>query len=281
MSVRLIAVDWSGALVRAERKIWLAEATPEGELVRLESGRDRAALTQHLIDESRGDAPIVAGLDFGFALPEWYMRELGCATAPGLWSRLAAGDAERWLRGCEPPFWGRPGRGKPALGPHFRRTEDDVAFARGVRPKSVFQIGGAGAVGTGSLRGMCALHRLRSAGWTIWPFEPAGRMVAIEIYPRLFTGPVVKSDAAQRARFLAHPPATLGPRLVHSLGTLPATMRDRAAASEDAFDAAVSALAMAEHAAALTTLPRVRNPQLRLEGAIWHPAWREASLAQK
>ena len=38
-----------------------------------------------------------------------------------------------------------------------------------VRPKSTFQIGGAGAVGTGSLRGMPHLLTLREAGCAVWP----------------------------------------------------------------------------------------------------------------
>lgn len=279
--MRLIAVDWSGARVHAERKIWLAEATPDGALVRLESGRDREALTAHLIDESQHGEPIVVGLDFGFSLPQWHMRALGYATAPDLWARLAAGDAEVWLAACEPPFWGRRGRPRPDVAQHFRRTEDDVAAVYGVRPKSVFQIGGAGSVGTGSLRGMCALHRLRDAGWSIWPFDRQGRSIAFEIYPRLFTGPVVKSSAEKREQFLAHPPPSIGAPLAASLAALTPGMRDLVASSEDAFDAAISALAMAGHASALARLPVARDPQIQLEGAIWYPRWREHRGATK
>ena len=42
---------------------------------------------------------------------------------------------------------------------------------------------------------MRVLHELAEAGFTIWPFEPAGDATIIEIYPRLFTGKVVKSSA--------------------------------------------------------------------------------------
>ena len=46
-----------------------------------------------------------------------------------------------------------------------------AARVRGIAPKSVFQIGGAGSVGTASLRGMPVLQRLREAGFAVWPFD--------------------------------------------------------------------------------------------------------------
>ena len=44
---RVIAVDWSGAKTGARRKMWLAEVCG-GRLQRLESGRDRCELIEHL-----------------------------------------------------------------------------------------------------------------------------------------------------------------------------------------------------------------------------------------
>src|SRR5919201_613566 len=108
----VVAVDWSGAALGAERHLWLAEARDGQSLVRLEAGRGREALVSHLIDEARQDAPLVVGLDFAFAFPAWFSRYLGASTAPVLWARVAD-EAEAWLLGCEPPFWGRPGRGRP------------------------------------------------------------------------------------------------------------------------------------------------------------------------
>jgi hypothetical protein len=46
-------------------------------------------------------------------------------------------------------------------------------------------------------------------------------------------------------------------------------------ASQDAFDAAVSALVMMEHVSDLLALPEEVDPTLRLEGRIWHPRWRD------
>ncbi|HKG26730.1 MAG TPA: hypothetical protein VKB09_13855, partial [Thermomicrobiales bacterium] len=204
--MRIIAVDWSGAASRAARKIWLAEASG-GQLVRLECGRDRDQLAALLVEEARLDSALLVGIDFAFALPAWYIAELGLTSAHELWA-LADRDAEGWLTSCQPPFWGRPGRGKPQLVEHFRRTERDVPTTAGISPKSVFQIGGAGAVGTGSLRGMRLLHRLSDAGFSVWPFDVPSLPCVIEIYPRLLTGPVKKSDPATRAEYLAtHFPA--------------------------------------------------------------------------
>jgi hypothetical protein len=137
--------------------------------------------------------------------------------------------------------------------------------SRGVRPKSVFQVGGAGAVGTGSLRGMPLLHRLNAVGATIWPFTEGGWPLVMEIYPRLLTGAVRKSHANARQALLEARYPNLDPQHLR-LCIL----------SEDAFDAAVSALVMVEHVAELMALSREveLDSELSLEGRIWHPGWR-------
>src|SRR5947207_2673911 len=81
---------------------------------------------------------------------------------------------------------------RPTLEEHLRRTDRDVPGIGGIRPKSVFQIGGAGAVGTGSIRGMSLLKRLSDAGFAVWPFDSAQFPLVVEIYPRLLTGSVKK-----------------------------------------------------------------------------------------
>lgn len=181
-----------------------------------------------------------------------------------LWA-LVDRAAEGWLATCEPPFWGRPGKRRPpvaAARDPLRRADREVPGTAGIHPKSVFQIGGAGAVGTGSLRGMPVLHRLHTAQFSIWPFDPHGWPRVVEIYPRLLTGQVKKSNAADRAAYLERYYPTLGDEL-----------RGRAASSEDAFDAAVSALVMAQHLDDLNALPSTTDRQLLLEGLIWHPSW--------
>lgn len=258
-----VAVDWSGRRTGVKRHLWLAEVRA-GALVRLECGRDRAELVEHLVDLAAAEPALVVGLDFAFSLPVWFLRSRDLSSAPALW-RLAEREAEAWLAACEPPFWGRPGRPRPALPAHFRATEAALPPVAGVRPKSAFQVGGAGAVGTGTLRGLPALARLRGAGFSVWPFDPPTPPVAVEIYPRLLTGPVRKSDPASRATSLRTGP---WPR------PLPPGLERLAASGEDAFDAAVSALRTDEHRAELLALPCAADEATRLEGAIWAPAAR-------
>jgi hypothetical protein len=254
-----IAVDWSGAVRGVCRKLWLAEAR-EGRLVRLECGRDREELVAHLV-EGRGP-DLVVGLDFAFSFPEWFLRYRGVPDAHGLWS-LAARHGETWLAECAYPFWGKKGKRKPAAGDTpslFRRTESEHLPVRGIVPKSVFQIGGAGAVGTGSLRGMPGLARMREAGFAIWPFDAPRFPLVLEIYPRFLTGPVTKSSAMARSLYLAQRFADQDRALMR-----------RAASGEDAFDAAVSALAMSASSAAIARLPEESEEAYKLEGRIWRP----------
>ncbi|MBI2724041.1 MAG: DUF429 domain-containing protein [Chloroflexi bacterium] len=265
-AVRTIAIDWSGALVGGERRIWIAEAE-DGALARLECGRSRAEVAQWLLAEtaderaahssSAASARTVVGMDFAFSMPRWFLEERGL-TAPTLWA-AAARDGEAWLRDCAPPFWGRPGRRRTDIRPGLRGTDLDARIG-GVGAKSVFQIGGAGAVGTGSIRGMPMLARLHDAGFRIWPFCEDGWPRVVEIYPRLATGAVRKSDRGARAAYIAQ-------RAPH----MSAEHAALCAGSEDAFDAAVSALVMARDAAVLAGLRRTTCPTIMLEGAIWRP----------
>jgi hypothetical protein len=257
VSVRVVAIDWSGAKTHTGDKIWLAEAA-DGGLVRLERMPGRAAVAALLIDEAPPGSPVVVGLDCAFSMPAWFVDQCGAATAHQFWC-LVEEQGEQWLAECASPFWGRRGTRKPAGIELFRRSERGFGAVAGSVPKSVFQIAGAGAVGTGSVRGMRVLRRLHDAGFSIWPFDAPRLPAVIEIYPRLFTGPVRKSDAAARARHLER---------YSQLGSL---MRSAAERSEDAFDAAVSALEMWRHRDQLAALPPARDDIERIEGAIWKP----------
>ena len=265
----VVAIDWSGRSTGERRHLWLAEAH-DGVLLRLEAGRTRAEVVDELVDRAADTPGVVVGFDFSFSLPHWFLRSRGYPDARALWD-AAAIHGDEWLRTCDPPFWGRPGRPRPDLAGHLRRTEATVAAVGGIRPKSSFQIGGAGSVGTGSVRGFPALAQLQDAGYAIWPFEaPATAPVAVEIWPRSFTGPVVKSNAAARA--------------AHLDGALPAlrpALRDAAVDSEDAFDATISAVVMSRHEAELRALPAL-DGDARLEGWVWEPGvasgWRRAAV---
>src|SRR5688572_2860177 len=97
---------------------------------------------------------------------------------------------------------GRPKKKRHTDYQPLRRTETNVNVNFGGRAFSTFQIGGAGAVGTGSLRGMPFLQVLLAAGWSIWPFMTTRLPMAIEIYPRLLTGDVRKSCTRCRKLYL-------------------------------------------------------------------------------
>ncbi|HEX5587639.1 MAG TPA: hypothetical protein VFZ17_10040 [Acidimicrobiia bacterium] len=255
--MRVLAIDWSGRVVGERRHIWLAEAHRD-TLVRLEAGRSRAEVAAHLVELAAAEPELVVGIDFSFSLPAWFLVERHLASAPDLW-RLAATDGERWLTDGAPPFWGLPGTTRPTLPEHLRVTEASIAVG-GIRPKSTFQISGAGSVGAGSIRGFPVLHTLRDAGFSVWPFDDACPPVVVEVWPRLLTGPVVKTDGAARASYLDD-----------RFPMLDRALRDLAVGSDDAFDAAVSALVMAEHVDALVGRPATEDPTTRREGWVWCP----------
>lgn len=256
--MRIIAVDWSGSVAGPRKKIWRADVV-SGRVERLESGRDRWETADALMEAAKRDDELVVGLDFAFSFPAWYVAALGAVSGRDVW-RIAEEQGEDWLKACRPPFWGRPGTKKPAGQEHLRRTEREVQDRFNAPAKSVFQVGGAGAVGTGSIRGMPVLARLAAAGFAIWPFDAPAFPLVVEIYPRLLTGPVVKSDPMARFDHLADAFPELGER-----------ERVWATCSEDAFDAAVSAIAMWRHRQELRGPEQARDDVERLEGRIWHP----------
>ncbi len=248
-----IAIDWSGAK-HPRGHLWsaLADAAGLRELVPLDS---REHAVERLLEHLVAFPNCVAGLDFGFSFPAWYLAELGVAQAADLWTTVKQ-HGEGWLARCEPPFWGRPGKPKPTLPEHYRRAELLVGETTGAHPKSVFQIGGAGAVGTGSLRGMPFLPQFRAAGVAVWPFDPPRRPMVMEIYPRLFTGKVVKSSRSAREEYLQrHAPGWSDRHL-----TLTADC-------EDAFDAAISAVGL-RASLSKRSVPSGDSTS-HLEGEIW------------
>jgi hypothetical protein len=102
------------------------------------------------------------------------------------------------------------------------------------------------------------LLRIREAGISVWPFDPASPPLVVEIYPRLLTGPVNKRSLDARSDYLEQ-----------YWGVLPLALRRDVARSEDSFDAAVSALMMDRHRRELEQLSGNDEALQRLEGAIW------------
>ena len=101
---------------------------------------------------------------------------------------------------------------------------------------------------------MQALHRLTGAGFRVWPFDRPALPLIVEIYPRVLTGPVRKNSQSERERYLEAVP-------------MPPDLRRLAASSEDAFDAAISAVVMAALVEELKVLPE--EPGYAIEGKIW------------
>ena len=298
---RIIAVDWSGDKGPGQRKkiwagVWTRSSTGKvsGGNVILEDGRSREELTAWLIALARETPQMVVGMDCCFSYPAWFLREHHCTSVFDFWQHVTSGHGERWLgTTCEEAdrdlrFWGRPHKRPPQFcGPGYptmmRRTDmenkveqaleggdpERAAKMRGIQPKSPFQIGGSGSVGTGSLRAMEWLERLHAAGFRVWPFEdfsPA-HPTLVEMYTRLLTGPVKKSNAEARRTYLrdrrAAEPAFYG--------GLTRSVLAKAQGSEDAFDALVCCLEMVRHQTEFPTLRRTTDETLRLEGITWRP----------
>ena len=160
----------------------MAEAK-DALLVRLENGRTPQQIADLLLEEALRNPEFIVGLDFAFSFPALFCQGLNAKNVYEVWDQIAA-KGEQLLSDCDPPFWGKPGRKRPSSGEPFRRTELDIAGnGSGAKPKSIFQIGGAGAVGTGSIRGMPVLKRLHDSGFSIWPFEVPAWPLVVEISP--------------------------------------------------------------------------------------------------
>jgi hypothetical protein len=307
---RVVAVDWSGDRSAAgqRKKIWAGVWTdepmsqrrgrghPTGR-VTLEGGRTRAELAEWLVEMARETPRMVVGIDCCFSLPAWFLEEHGCRTVYEFWDAVAAGKGEEWLhRECEDGrFWGVTGgrrtgkRPEEFCGDGLRRMmrttdwenkiavrmeggdQERAAKMRGITAKSPFQIGGSGSVGTGSLRAMPVLKRMREAGFAVWPYEAAQlgkqpRPLLVEMYTRLLTGPVAKSNAVARKAYLATKRKTDGAYAGLSRGVVA-----KACGSEDAFDALVSCVEMTKWQGEFAGLKATGDEVLRLEGITWRP----------
>lgn len=292
---RIVAVDWSGRVDAAgqRRHIW-AGVWAAGR-VTLEAGRTREELVEWLIAMAQETPRMVVSLDCCFSFPAWFLAEHGCATVFEFWRKVADGHGERWLaRECKEVerdvrFWGAPHkRPEEFCGENLHRMlrltdvdnkvtpklagEDPLraAMVKGITPKSPFQIGGSGSVGTGSLRAIPFLLRMGEAGFRVWPFESARLDAAkpqpllVEMYTRLLTGAVKKSNPEARKQYLA----------ARRYTGLTRGVLVKALASEDAFDALVSCMEMVRWQKEFAKLKATKDAVLRLEGITWRPGIR-------
>lgn len=301
---RIVAVDWSGRVDVAgqRRHIWAGVWTADegGGKVALEAGRTREELVTWLIAMAQETPRMVVSLDCCFSFPAWFLAEHGCATVFEFWRKVADGHGERWLaRECEEiardaRFWGAPHkRPEEFCGENLHRSmrltdmdnkitpkmlEGDperAAKVKGITPKSPFQIGGSGSVGTGSLRAMPFLLKLHEAGFCVWPFESAAlkgarpKPLLVEMYTRLMTGAVAKSNELARKKYL-----TARRKSDSVYAGLSRGVSANALGSEDAFDALVSCLEMVRWRDEFSRLKATKDELLRLEGITWRPGIR-------
>jgi hypothetical protein len=300
---RVVAVDWSGDKGPGQRKkLWAGVWTAATGRVTLEGGRSREELIEWVIGMSRDTPRLVMGIDCCFSYPAWFLREHGCATVFEFWQKVAEGKGEEWLhRECEDArFWGVRGPGRSGkrpeefCGPNLRRMlrETDwenkiaqgleggdperAAKMMGIQAKSPFQIGGSGSVGTGSLRAMPYLLRLRGAGFRVWPYDDAAlgvrpRPLLVEMYTRLLTGAVKKSNPVARKKYLAARKKTAGREYGGLFARLSRDVLEKALGSEDAFDALVCCVEMVRWQKEFIGLKRTQDGVLKVEGITWRP----------
>jgi hypothetical protein len=228
----VIACDWSAAKGRkpepGEDRCWLAwrtaaDAAPDPEYMptRLEAeARIRAIIEAH------PTARTLVGFDFAIGYPladdGLPVLPLGRELCAFLAARITddpsgvnnryevAQDLNAMIKARtgapHGPFWGRPkelkhltgiplGREKPTGVPQFRAAEDAARGSGGGRPQSPWKLAGIGSVGSQSLVGLPAIHRLLTDPAIaprahLWPFEPVpdrpDAITIAEIYPSLF-----------------------------------------------------------------------------------------------
>lgn len=190
---------------------------------------------------------VLIGFDFALGYPSGTANALGLFDdTEAAWSRThsflseavkdrannsnnrfeLAASLNRRMTGRSHPFWGAPKSkitrtlshlkgnflAEPAL-PEFRRTELWVGKKFDASPKSVWQLLGAGAVGSQSLLGIPVVNDLRKTlpNSRVWPFETGFRdlrmpcltdvrCVLAEVYPSTISvhpGPAETRDEAQ------------------------------------------------------------------------------------
>ena len=218
---RVIVVDWSGRASRSPAReskdaIWIGLCEQGLETQGYFRSRSDACnwLAVRLAEGGRQ----LVGFDFPMGYPAGLARRLtGTDSARALHGWLAdrivdgpdnannrfevAADINRQLGG-QGPFWGCPkARPRPHL-PSLKTVdfpalglEEKRRVEREDPPaKPVWQLLGAGSVGSQALLGIPVVDRLaRGSGAAVWPFEPPGELTLAEVYPSLLAPAVTAS----------------------------------------------------------------------------------------
>lgn len=224
----VVMVDWSAA-ARAPRR-----PRPDAIFAAVARGgkADPAAYLGHRLDaeawiaalvdgERAAGRRVLVGFDFPFGYPRGFAAALvGRPDAFALWDWLGARivDTPRANNRFEVagainalfpgtgPFWGNgTAREVPNLPRKGRaRTANPFPERRAIEERhkgafTLWQLSGAGAVGSQTLMGLPVLSRLRrrfAADLSVWPFEaPDAGVVLAEVWPSLLA-PVVAAELA-------------------------------------------------------------------------------------
>ena len=199
---RFAVADWSGAKGARHPGIALALCAAGSEAPTLvippQRHWSRSAVADWVIARAEAGERVLIGFDFSFA-PPW--RAAGYlpgrdtpAHAPGFWAWLdARADEEdlgaaRWMEGDgRAHFYFGAADGDKARFMVARACEDRLRATGGSKASTVFDAIGAAQVAKASFAGMRLLHRVRSAGLPVWPFDPVpdGGPLVVEIYTSL------------------------------------------------------------------------------------------------
>lgn len=227
---QIVVVDWSASSRPAVGRdsIWVAVRDADGLDVTNPPTRHEAEAHLGGVLTRRRARRSFLGVDFSLGFPAGTAAALRSTGVPWrtTWGLLAelvvdepsnrnnrfdvAAELNRRITGRPSPFWGvPPSSTSPMLGPTKPRERGPLPEWRaaerrlrqhGLRPFSVWQLLGAGAVGGQTLLGIPVLERLRSRASgrvRIWPFEAGGdpsgpgddAIVVAEVWPTLFGDP--------------------------------------------------------------------------------------------
>jgi hypothetical protein len=230
-----VIVDWSASSVPkvGRDSIWVAvleRGGAEPALHNPPTRHDADRLVSSVL-AVYADQRILLGIDVGLGYPRGFAAAAGIDTPPAwsaIWQHLAdtiddrpdntnnrfeVADTLNARTGASPgPFWGTtstrhvtptlartkapgfPTASEPPL-TEFRHTER-VLHELGRRPSSMWQLAGAGSVGSQSLTAIPLLHRLRQRAASrlrVWPFDTGlvddptrgdrGTVVVAEVWP--------------------------------------------------------------------------------------------------
>lgn len=300
-----LMVDWSGGNDRGttpkKDAIWVC-ATRDGIADTPVYLRNRTVaedwIKNFITAERTAGRSVLTGFDFAFGYPAGFGKTLTGSDDPfGIWDWFAAHvvdtpdnnnnrfDLAGQINALFPgvgPFWGNGLKRDIAHLPRkgLDRTDHGMTEKRAAEQQAkgafpVWQLSGAGAVGSQVIMGLPVLSRLRKhfgADLRVWPFEPLDQPIAVvEIWPSLIAKAVTVTQPQERIKD-AHQVALLAQTLSRLAPDALQTILDVPTTTEGSI-LGLNHVAMLEEAAlAPATPPPLRNDCFAMpQGAHWTP----------